>query len=235
MCRVRTCLAIAHLSPAAALTGILFAPMPAEQSVNFVAIADHVAKTDDDLMFLKGEKVTLVKKVSDDIWEVRIPVAMCVIGGSLRSFLFRANARASLAASPPNWSSRPIRASSMTTQRVRAVIPLSIFFSCSCPLLRSGVCIRALKDSEIPLFVQYNWKFQKSSANNTFLLKEREVEVRENATKEMYIGLSVAKLQGLLKDLDHQEKRALDEITTKYDKQSAGFKKALAEAKKHSA
>lgn len=47
------------------------------------------------------------------------------------------------------------------------------------------------------------------------------------------MALSVTKLQGLLKDLDHQEKRAIEEITSKYEKQSAGFKLALQEAQKH--
>jgi ABC-type glycerol-3-phosphate transport system permease component len=60
----------------------------------------------------------------------------------------------------------------------------SLLFSallCADPF--AGVCIRALKDGEIPLFVQYNWKSHKGSSNFTFLLKEKEVEVRENATK----------------------------------------------------
>lgn len=49
----------------------------------------------------------------------------------------------------------------------------------------------------------------------------------------MYLNLSAAKLRGLLATLDHQEKRQLDEITAKYEKQMAGYKLALVEARKH--
>lgn len=37
----------------------------------YVATLDHVAKTDDDLMFLKGEQIKLIKKLSEDVWQVR--------------------------------------------------------------------------------------------------------------------------------------------------------------------
>jgi len=37
----------------------------------YVAVEDHAAQSDDDLMFLKGEIITLTKKISDTIWEVR--------------------------------------------------------------------------------------------------------------------------------------------------------------------
>ena len=40
-----------------------------------------------------------------------------------------------------------------------------------------------LGDAEVPLFVQYNWKNLPNGANMTFVLKEREPELRENATK----------------------------------------------------
>lgn len=45
-----------------------------------------------------------------------------------------------------------------------------------------GKCLRALGDTEIPLFVQYNWKNQPNGSSMTFVLKEREPELRENAT-----------------------------------------------------
>ena len=53
---------------------------------------------------------------------------------------------------------------------------------------RSGKCLRVLGDSEVPLFVQYNWKSLPNAANKTFVLKEREPELRENATKVRRIG-----------------------------------------------
>jgi len=43
--------------------------------------------------------------------------------------------------------------------------------------------LRILRDTEVPLFVQYNWKYQDHTSNLTFVLQEREVEIRENATK----------------------------------------------------
>ena len=39
-----------------------------EENVEFVAISDYVAKSDDELMFLKGEKITLIRKESADVW-----------------------------------------------------------------------------------------------------------------------------------------------------------------------
>lgn len=69
-----------------------------------------------------------------------------------------------------------------------------------------------LRDAEIPLFVQYNWKYQNGASNTTFVLQEREVEIRENATKDFYSSFSRDKLKKLLDDLDAQEARALAEV-----------------------
>lgn len=55
-------------------------------------------------------------------------------------------------------------------------------------LWRPGKCLRALGDAEIPLFVQYNWKNQPNGSSMTFVLKEREPELRENATAVRALG-----------------------------------------------
>jgi len=159
-----------------------------------IAVADHVAKSDDDLMFLRGEKITVTKKISDDVW-----VGECEgIVGKFPSKLVQ----------PVDGKSKAEDASSRKL-------------------------LRALRDSEIPLFVQYNWKYQSSSSNLTFVLQEREVEIRENATKDFYASFSVVKLKQLLSDLDAQEAHAIAEISAKYDKQAESFKKALEQAKKN--
>jgi len=158
----------------------------------YVAVADHVAKMDDDLMFLKGETITVTKKVSDDLW-----VGECEgIVGKFPSNLVQ-----------PKDGKNKIDDST------------------------SRKLLRVLRDSEIPLFVQYNWKYQNNTSNLTFVLQEREVEIRENASKDVYMSLSPAKLKQLLSDLEAQEARAIAEIAQKYDKQSEGYNKALSEAR----
>eukprot|EP00999_Lentomonas_sp_LEN2_P000365 NODE_1367_length_889_cov_79.489501_g1321_i0.p1 GENE.NODE_1367_length_889_cov_79.489501_g1321_i0~~NODE_1367_length_889_cov_79.489501_g1321_i0.p1 ORF type:complete len:251 (-),score=48.83 NODE_1367_length_889_cov_79.489501_g1321_i0:61-813(-) len=160
----------------------------------YVAKEDNVAKSDDDLMFLKGEQITLTKKISDDVW-----MGECEgISGK-----FPANKVEPLSSGDGKIDGE--------TQRK---------------------FLRVLRDSEIPLFVQYNWKYQNASSNLNFILKERDVEVREGAGKEFYSGFSKAKLQGLLDDLDAQEKHALAQIENKYKSQKQAYQRALDEAKK---
>ena len=69
------------------------------------------------------------------------------------------------------------------------------------------------------------------AANMTFVLKEREPEVRENATKEFYANFSASKLKGLLAQLDAEEAKALEEIQTKYTKQRSTYTAALERAR----
>eukprot|EP00160_Parvularia_atlantis_P020391 Unigene8439_Nuclearia_a/m.25841 Unigene8439_Nuclearia_a/g.25841 ORF Unigene8439_Nuclearia_a/g.25841 Unigene8439_Nuclearia_a/m.25841 type:complete len:233 (-) Unigene8439_Nuclearia_a:75-773(-) len=158
----------------------------------YVAVADHVAKTDDDLMFLKGETITVTKKMSDELW-----VGECegIVGKFPAKLVQPKDGKAKI----DDTTSRKL--------------------------------IRVLRDTEIPLFVQYNWKYQNNSSNLTFVLQEREVEIRENASKEVYVSLSATKLQQLLSDLEAQESRAIAEVSSKYDKQSETYNKALSEAR----
>jgi hypothetical protein len=48
----------------------LFFFFPASQTQTlYVAIDDHAADSDDDLMFLKGEMITVLRKINDTTWE----------------------------------------------------------------------------------------------------------------------------------------------------------------------
>ena len=112
-----------------------------------------------------------------------------------------------------------------------------------------------MRDTEIPLFVQYNWRYQKSG-NLNFLLKERDIEIRDNATKvsprtlffffffslsthklychlfqEFYLGMSKTKLESLLESLQMQEDQSIEGIRGKYEQQAAQYKQALQDAK----
>jgi len=161
--------------------------------VLYVAIDDHAAQTDEDLMFLKGELITVTKKISDSVWEGECEGI---------SGLF-----------PPKLV-KPAQAEGHTDAST------------------SRKVVRLLRDTEIPLFVQYNWKYTKNT-NLNFLLKERDIEIRENATKDFYIGMSKAKLEGLLESLQAQEEQAANAIKAKYDKQAEQYLKALQDAKAH--
>jgi hypothetical protein len=75
-------------------------------------------------------------------------------------------------------------------------------------MLSTGKCLRVLGDAEVPLFVQYGWKGAANAAQMTFVLKEREAEIRENATKARPSTLRLTTGEGYCVSARERNRRA---------------------------